>query len=491
MKSALISLVSGLTLFVNSAFASSYEYERLQKEVEPYLATKRPYPVPTQSEWASVPQDCKLVHINYLGRHGSRQVTTMGDVISDLINPATKLSLISGLSLQDLKPSDNPRLTPLGRILAERLVDLQRNYSNGTLLPGHLTQQGILEQEDLGRRLFDSTGLSPREVKRQISLRSVHAQSTTKSRTQDSRKAFIDGLASSLETRPESLKVTYATPTDQEVDRTLHFYDHCKNFLASKKIYKKASKQHIEQLESHPSYKEATKALARAFITPTDDADSANKEAVQISNLVYSMCQLDANMSYAMGICTLLFKTKAPFVDYLKEKNHFANVKQFYKRGPAPELNGINRNMTIDLLRDFITTTQTAIDSPNYPIATLRFAHDSTLLRMLLILDLATLNNSADANGKITWDVGKLAPMSANIAWQTFQCPSPFNKNESIYKVRMLHNEQVQNFPIGQCKEGDGFCDWNDVMEYYQQRTANLDLDNVCGELIIQSDSDD
>ena len=113
------------------------------------------------------------------------------------------------------------------------------------------------------------------------------------------------------------------------------------------------------------------------------------------------------------------------------------------------------------------------------------------MLRMLQILDLVTLGNSVDADGEVTWDVSKLAPMSANISWQTFQCPSPFKKNEFVYKVRMLHNERVTNFPIGQCKEGNGFCDWNDVMEYYQERTANLVLEDVCGELVIQSDSDD
>ena len=347
MQSIFTTLFAGLIFFTSSVLASNYEYKRLQKEIEPYLATKRPYPVPAPSEQTSAPRNCKLVHINYLGRHGSRQITSMGDVLSDIINPAIRLGLVSSLNSQSLTVSDNLGLTPLGKILAERLITLHRNYSLDIVVPGQLTQQGIQEQADLGRRLFDNTGLSPKQVKQQISLRSLYAQSTATTRTQESRKAFLDGLASSLETRPESLKVIYDTPTSQEVDRTLHFYDHCKTYLDAKKSVKKASKKHIARLESDTRYHEAARALARAFITPSDNGTNFDQQAIELGNLVYSLCQLDANMSYTMGICPLFFQMKMPFADYLKDKNHFANVKQFYKRGMPVELGSLNRDMTV------------------------------------------------------------------------------------------------------------------------------------------------
>lgn len=487
MKPISISLFALLMLLVNSAFGGSYEYQRLQKEIEPYLATKRPYPVPSEIRLASAPGGCQLIHVNHLGRHGSRQVTSAKDFLSDYIHPAIKLGLLTGFGPQHLVPADNVQLTPSGRLLAERLSTLNKHVQQGRFVAASLTQQGVQELEDLGRRLFNNTGLSPVEIKKQISLRSLYAQSTSKIRTQDSRKAFLNGLASSLEVSPESLRTILVTPAPLETDRTLHFYDHCKNYLTSKKAIKKASKKHLARLQDEEKYLKANREIARTFMTALDDQQSA-----ELSNLVYSLCQLDANLSYTLGVCPLLLKANSSFASYLKAKSHLANVKQFYKRGLPPELNGLNRDMAVDLMHDFLISSQAAIDNPlTHPIATLRFAHDSTLLRMMEMLDLVTLSNSVDVFGEVTWDVGKLAPMAANILWQTYQCPAPFNDNEPVYLVRMLHNERVKNFPIGQCKEGDGFCNWDNVREYYQERTSNLVLEDVCGELIIPDDSDD
>ena len=488
-----------LVLLLSSSahsLAGDVNYPALQKHVEPYLSTKAPYPEPKQSQTLPLPDSCQLVHINYLGRHGSRHISKWQDFQEDVIEEAETLGLLEAAD-------DSDNLTPLSIQLIKRIKALNKAYSRSPDLLGSLTLQGLNEQEALGSRLFDNTNLSASEAHKRIKERSIYVETTSVSRTQTSRDAFLQGLAQATNYDRSDLPTYFYTPDPNEVDRRLHFYDHCKNYLDEKKQRSGIAKQLTKTYLARPGNNEAIEAFGRHFLK-----SATAKQYNKLGKLIYALCRLDANMQYTLNVCPLILQTGKDGKQFMKVMHQTANIKQFVKRGPAgpaknatpgdhPAENTLNRDMTVELLDDFLVSAQAAINDPNHPVANLRFAHDSTILRMLLIMGQVTFKTSYSRKAGVMYDVSRFAPMSANIAWQTYRCTSPDQPDTPVYKVRYLHNERQGHFPTPNCwsssakPDDDGLCPWSEVKSYYQDRISNLSLETVCGELVNSKDTDD
>ena len=487
-----------LLLGVSShTLAAGTNYPALQKHVEPYLSTKAPYPEPRQGQTLPLPDNCQLVHINHLGRHGSRHITNWQDFQDDILEEAKALGF-----LENTDHSDN--FTPLSIQLAERIKALSYAYSRSPELLGSVTVQGLNEQEALGARLFDNTNLSPKQAREQIKKRSLHVETTSVRRTQTSRDAFLQGLAQATNYDRSEMLIHSHTPDVDDIDRKLHFYDHCKNFLSEKKQRSSLAKRLTKEYLSQPGKTEAIEAFGQHFLK-----SASAKQYNKLGKLIYGLCRLDANMQYTLNVCPLILETGEDGRQFLKVMHQTANIKQFMKRGPSGPVenedpnghpsreNTLNRDMTIELLDDFLVTTQAAIDDLNHPMANLRFAHDSTILRMLQITNQVTYLTSYSKKSGVVFDVSRLAPMSANIVWQTYRCTSPAQPDNPIYKVRYLFNERLGHFPTPNCwssktKPGDdGLCPWSEVKSYYRDRISHLSLESVCGELVGKSKETD
>ena len=476
-----------LALLVNTSFAATTvtleQKQEIREKIEPYLSIKHPYPFPKQ--YPEAPAQCQLVHINHLGRHGSRHMTSESDFQENVADVLLELNLVSYDDSGQPEVADNLAITGQGKILVKRILAIRDIYTSTPRLFASVTVQGKDEQRLQGSRLFLSTGMRGSDLQQQIASRRIRAESTVKTRTHTSRAAFLAGLGKAVNIRSLDSFVDMVTPQPGEIDRQLLFYDHCQAYLDRTRKASSKGKGKIKAELEQSYVQQAFYMLSNIFVIGLP-----SEKRQKLVKLVYKLCQLDANLDYELGICSMLLKQGGKN-NSLQALNQATNIEQFYKRGPASEFEDINRTMAVDLLTNWLDTTEAGINNPSSYFVNLRFAHDSTLLRFEQILDLISPTSALSESGNVIWKLSTLAPMSASLVWQTFACESPETSDRPVYKTRMLLNDVITPFPITGCQSSDGLCDWNKVKSYYQLRTRDLSLEQVCGELVIQEKTDE
>ena len=479
--SALISLILSSSLSA-SPEVTTPEMQKIRREIEPHLTTKRPYPFPDHH--AAAPPNCRLLHINHLARHGSRHLVTKRIFHEKIVDVLQQLQLITADSTGKLIMTTNPAITEQGQILVRRMLEIISTYMTNPELIGNLTPQGRDELKSLGSTLFISTGMRQADIRQQIAARKIKAESTYKTRTQDSRQAFLAGLSDALDMNSLNHHVDLVTPQQGDIDQKLRFYDHCSAYFDKQAGARAEGNRKIQAELGKNDIQEALYRLGSNFVTGL-----TSNEYKELFMVMYELCQLDSNTGYQLGICSLLV-SQDDKNSCLQAANQVHRIRQYHIRGPAKKFEDINRVMAIKLLTDWLNATEAGISKPDSYFVNLRFAHDSTLLRFEQILDLVTPENSTDENGNITWDLGWLSPMSANLVWQTFACESETTPGTPVYRVRMLLNEVTTPFPAAGCDTDNGLCDWEKVNHYYRLRTQNLSFKGHCEDLVFGYESD-
>ncbi len=460
-----IPILSVLALSLIRANTEEQQLQVLRETIEPNLATKRPYTEP--ESLPPQPEQCTLVHINHLGRHGSRYPGSPEVAQKDYLQPSKNLGLLDN--------NDTVRLTEYGQQLQAILQQQQALYLSETGTPaGEITPQGERELAGIAARMISSSGYSKEQFLELLKQRSGTASTTTVHRTQTSREAFLESWQKELGSN--ALNLTLATPPPDFPDTTLQFYQVCGNLAQNWKKSVNDNRDKITAASNDPNNAEDLRNFADFFIEGL-----SLKEARDFGKLAYNWCVLDANQDYQLQLCSLF--TKAPDYQSIFEiYGEAASLSHFYGRGPAPALKSLNRDSAIELLNDFLAGSGKLDTRPETPFVNLRFAHESTILRFEQILGLVTYSNSTDTENNVTWDVSELSPMSANIVWQTFQCEQP-NQAAPIAKVRMLVNEQITPFPIAACDNENGLCNWSSVEDHYRKRYKDVTLASVCGKV--------
>jgi hypothetical protein len=141
-----------------------------------FLSSKTPYaPQGDAMEWEPPPPMCRLAHVNFLGRHGSRHLT--------------KLAKLTRVADALAAASDAGGLTPRGR---EALAWARALEAAETPLLGQLAASGAAELEGVAARLWARDGAFLAEGLRRG--RPFVFEATHKTRTQDSRDAFVAAL---------------------------------------------------------------------------------------------------------------------------------------------------------------------------------------------------------------------------------------------------------------------------------------------------------
>ena len=441
---------------------SDAQRQFLRTTIEPTLSTKRPYHPP--EVLPEHPKHCTLLHINHLGRHGSRYAKDDRTMTVEHFQPAKEIGLL-----------DDPtaRLTEKGELLRSILQQQQAFYTPEYSLAGEITAQGEQEQAGIAERLITGSGLSRATFLEQLMKRSGTARSTMVHRTHTSRAAFLESWKRALNS--SYLNLNILTPAPGERDNELQFYRMC-DLVAN--AWKPSVRNHQTEINSAVNDPENRKK----FVTFANDFifGLTPQQASSFASLAYHWCALDANQSYKLGLCKLFIQAPE-YQTAFEANNERTSLAFFYGRGPVSELNHANRDSAIELLNSFLAKTDRAIIHPQASFVDLRFAHESTTLRFLQILGLVTYENSTDADGNIVWDLGALSPMATNIVWQTYSCND--GGEEPVHKVRMLVNERVTPFPITECQSDEsGLCDWTTIKQYYRQHYAHVSVDSVCGE---------
>ena len=135
------------------------------------------------------------------------------------------------------------------------------------------------------------------------------------------------------------------------------------------------------------------------------------------------------------------------------------NYRMYICNAAAPVAKGIALEAAKPLLRNIIEKADEAIKSGN-ECATLRFGHDSHLIRLLALMGIEGCGAEVTDVNEIEhhWQDFYISPMAANLQMIFFR-----NKKGSVI-VKFLHNENEVTLPIKNI--GHCYYRWNDVKKY-------------------------
>jgi len=136
-----------------------------------------------------------------------------------------------------------------------------------------------------------------------------------------------------------------------------------------------------------------------------------------------------------------------------------SNSRMYIANAAAPANKGIAPLSAASLLKNIIESADQAIREQT-PCATLRFGHDTNLIRLLALMQIeGCANEETDVSRfYLAWQDYHAAPMGGNLQMIFFK-----NKDEKVI-VKFLHNENEVGLPINSLT--GPYYDWEKVREF-------------------------
>lgn len=139
------------------------------------------------------------------------------------------------------------------------------------------------------------------------------------------------------------------------------------------------------------------------------------------------------------------------------------NYRMYLCNGPAPINNGIPANSAVSLLKDIVDKAENAIKNGK-DCATLRFGHDTNLLRLINLIDIKEYSGKESNPEKYheAWQDFNLAPMAANLQMIFFRN----DKNDILIKF-MVNEKEVH---LNTNTTNSPYYRWEDVNKYLKNK---------------------
>ena len=415
-----------------------------QLNAQDFLGTKTPY-YPQQKKYNKAPKGYKPVFINYVGRHGSRFMTSAG---SDVL-------VINVLQ----QAEDQHALTKDGAIILSLLMHLDSiqkdNYGSITLL-------GKQEQHDIAARMQHNFP----EV---FQNRKLIIEMTEKQRTQQSAYAFLSGLKNYDSSQIE------ATIFHSTTDSILRFYD--LSLAYNSYLKSDAVTKHIDSLQQDINTKKISEDVCINIFT-TAFIDQVNAEKIKAASLKNISIITTVNFAEALyDVYSILFSAKSEMhIDNNDITNAFKNVfleddllwfdklnsaEDFYEKGPAADSLGIQITIATPLLRDLVITTDSCIQSKNVD-GIFRFTHAEAISPLATLMGITQASHTSNSVYSFynKWKAEKIIPLSANIQWIIYS-------NNTDYLIKVLLNEKEVALPVATLTFP--FYKWQDVKSYFDR----------------------
>ena len=431
-KSALslgVAAITALSCAHASTMDSSWSY---------MLGEQNPYPQPEAQmveQITSAPEGYEFVAMTGFTRHGSRY-SLDPDHLPELLKTFIELTA-------------KGQLTGKGEQFLERVVAFSDWWTNNTDRLGYLTDLGFTEQETIGRRAVQMTGLENEEggIGKPVS---VTLKSSGRVRTIESASAFLFGAMKEAARTTQPVFVTNLDSIpEQQSTRQPGLREH---------------RQKVAPIKArHMAENDARKPASVDDFISQYVTELKQEDAITLANTFFELCQQDAPQGGIRGMCT-------PFEDWSLEQNNqdlldwfFTRnqLDKFYSLGSATayqEANSIKGNFFIN---EFVEELEGAIQNPQTTSDIYyRFDHDAGVSSLLAVIGLMK-NDGTDAERLQDFIPYQQFPMSSNISWQLY-------RNGNDYQVRMLHNEAPASFPIAGCEDKE-LCSWDIVKNHFTQ----------------------
>lgn len=417
-------------IYINYASAS-WKKGITVKDTYYYLGTERPYPYhysypPLISKQTSPPTGYEVAFINYLGRHGSRYLTSNDDI---------------NLVLSFLKESANEnKITEKGIWLYNQLISYQNFLSPNY---GLLAPLGYTQLQEIAWRMYQ------RYSKVFHNNKKVVAVSTDIPRAIESMEAFLSILNKLIDPKNITMNV------NGDVDPILRFFDLNEAYLQ----YKEDApwKQCLQEYVNRAAYDIPVLSQYNSGLLASTEVTQST--ATALYNIFCNLYNVD-------------------YPNFLQDDFNYEellyyweneNAHQYLEKGPSLPGVTLPIDIAFPLLQDFLTTSDEALNN-NQLAAFLRFAHAETIIPFAGILNILNASVQVASCSQIAeiWHDYRISPMAANIQWVFYQ------KTLGPVLLKVLYNEEEIRLPLS--TDIPPYYKWEDVRVYYSKILNSLPI---------------
>lgn len=379
------------------------------------------YPGPMDAVSTPAPEGYEPFYVSHYGRHGSRWITTDERYLA-VIRVFDSCKEQSGL-------------TPLGEDVRCRLQEVWEDARGRS---GELTSVGVSQHRGIADRLYHRCPQVFADTSR------IEARSSTAMRCAMSMTAFTErlkelnpSLCVTREAAPRYMEyMAYNSPEVKALSANTAFWR--KDFHA------------FEDAHIHPD-----RLMASLFIRPNEVEDP--RELMMGLYWIASDMQ-DVSLSLS-------------FYDIFEPEELYGiwqciNYRMYVCNAASPVGGGAGPRSAASLLRNMVEEADRAIRRGS-PAATLRFGHDTNLIRLLALMQVegCCTQESDPALYHTAWQDFRISPMAANLQWV-------FYRNAAGHvMVKLLHNEREVRLPIESTSAP--YYDWDTVKQHFESKITH------------------
>lgn len=412
------------------------------------FASKTPYFYDeTQIKQLDMSTECKVTHINFLARHGTRYPSA-----KDIKKINTMVHLVNQL------------YTSHGRFTFDKVkfpwVSPFAEHHDKTL-----TGKGEQELYEMAKRLCLRY---PDFINSQLSHKRLKFSSTQTSRSLNSAMAFSIGLLEGTgKLGACGIRPVPIESRDINNDTVLRFFDVCPKYLTSVSKNKSSLFEHHDfKYTQHMT--EVVDHVRQQF---------GNSPAIMAKHVIgmFIACTFEYAVFERDDTWCSLFRPED-----MNVMEYYYDLKHFWKRGWGYD---INLKMACPLLSAMFADIKNSLNTSDIhrDSGVFRFAHGETLQPLYCLLGLFKDTEMLRANNyhhhtERYYRTSRIVPFAANIAFVVYNCSAG---EQEDFKVEVLVNEQPVSIP---CCGADTKCPWELFSRCYEDIVKNCDLDGVCAQ---------
>ena len=423
------SLSAVLCLIIIPFLSASAQQTRTEiaKDQRLAAANYRDYPTPTKA-LTPAPAGYQPFYISHYGRHGSRW----------LIGPNAFDKPYAALT----KADSLGKLTPRGR---EVLASVKAMRDNGRSREGELTPLGAEQHRAIAKRMYERFP--------QVFAGKTHV---------DARSTVVIRCILSMEN--ELLQLAALNP---QLTFTHDASYHDMYFMNDQEspFNKLRNTQAVK--DSLKAFNERHNDFTHMLRTVFNDTAYANRMAkTDLAFRLWNMC-IDLDNTELRHHFKPLYDLFSPDETYNAWLQN--NAYWYCASGPNKITNGAGMYMQANLLRRFLADADSCVQL-QHPGAQLRFAHESTVLPFVCLLNINGFGNprsGLDNLDKEGWASYRVFPMACNVQFIFYRSA----KHNDIL-VKILLNEEEATLPVK--TDCAPYYHWNDVRAYMQHLLSSV-----------------
>lgn len=423
------SLSAVLCLIIIPFLSASAQQTRTEiaKDQRLAAANYRDYPTPTKA-LTPAPTGYQPFYISHYGRHGSRW----------LIGPNAFDKPYAALT----KADSLGKLTSRGR---EVLATVKAMRDNGRSREGELTPLGAEQHRAIAKRMYEHFP--------QVFAGKTHV---------DARSTVVIRCILSMEN--ELLQLAALNP---QLTFTHDASYHDMYFMNDQEspFNKLRNTQAVK--DSLKAFNERHNDFTHMLRTVFNDTAYANRMAkTDLAFRLWNMC-IDLDNTELRHHFKPLYDLFSPDETYNAWLQN--NAYWYCASGPNKITNGAGMYMQANLLRRFLADADSCVQL-QHPGAQLRFAHESTVLPFVCLLNINGFGNprsGLDNLDKEGWASYRVFPMACNVQFIFYRSA----KHNDIL-VKILLNEEEATLPVK--TDCAPYYHWNDVRAYMQHLLSSV-----------------